>query len=806
MPKKKNDQSKTTKELIRELEELREQVVEIEETDRNRKRSEEKRIDITVRKQSEEALQESEERFRSFSAASFDGIVVLEGGKLLDVNDQFLSICGYSREELYGMRVDTLVHPEDKEFVRDHIRSGYELPYEHRLVHKDGRIIHLEVRGKQIQYKDKQCRITAIRDITEHKQTERELLLKNIVFETSIVAYSTADLKGIINQANDSFVHMWGYKRKSEVIGKPILHFIQNVKNAEVIISSLNKTGKWVGEYTAIRKDGSTFIAKANATILNDETDQKVGYQSSVQDITERKKAEQALGEREEELSLIYDSVGDVLYFLGVEPDDCFRFLSINQMFLKVTGLAKDLVVGKRIEEVIPKPSIFMVRDNYKKAIRENKTIRWEETSTYPAGEKVGRVSITPVLNEKGICKRLVGSVHDITDQKQIEEQLRQALKMEAIGTLAGGIAHDFNNMLSVIMGFTDMSIDELPADSNVRENLIQVMKSSERAKEMVQQILTFSRKSQETMSIVNTGKIIKETVKFLRSSIPTTIEIKTNVSKDPGLVFANATQINQVLMNLCTNAMHAMREDGGVLEIRLSQTDMERESLKGKDLEPGWYQQLTITDTGCGMSKELAARIFEPYFTTMANGEGTGMGLAVAHGIVKSHGGNITVYSEPGRGSTFNVFLPVMEGGEEEVSKPRIDYEAVVTGGNERILLVDDELSLVEIGKQMLEHLGYEVTSRNSSVEALEAFESNFDKFDLLVTDMTMPNMTGVKLAREIHKIRPGFPVIICTGFSERINRENYLQQGISGFVMKPMMIRDIAQVIREVLDGKRE
>jgi signal transduction histidine kinase/CheY-like chemotaxis protein len=383
--------------------------------------------------------------------------------------------------------------------------------------------------------------------------------------------------------------------------------------------------------------------------------------------------------------------------------------------------------------------------------------------------------------------------------EKKLETQLRQAQKMEAIGTLAGGIAHDFNNILSAVIGYTELALINIPKESSLQNHLQQVLKAGSRAKDLVKQILTFSRQAEQEVGPFQIKLIAKEALKLLRASLPTTIEIRQDIQSD-STVLADPTQIHQVLMNLCTNAGYAMQETGGTLEVSLTNVELDSHFTgRHSDMAPGPHLRLTVSDTGHGMTPDVLERIFDPFFTTKGPGEGTGMGLSVVHGIVKSFGGTITVYSEPGKGSTFHVYLPIAEDlkdeGETEVIEP-------LPTGNERILLIDDEQPLVDIGKQMLERLGYEVITRTSSIEALELFRAQPDRFDLVITDMTMPNMTGDKLAMEIMKIRPDVPVILCTGFSPAITEEEANAWGIQALLEKPLLRHDLAKTIRQVLD----
>ncbi len=384
-------------------------------------------------------------------------------------------------------------------------------------------------------------------------------------------------------------------------------------------------------------------------------------------------------------------------------------------------------------------------------------------------------------------------------------EQLHQAQKMEAVGTLAGGIAHDFNNILAAILGYAELANFDIAEDSRTKYNLQQSIKATHRARDLVQQILAFSRQARQERKPLDIKPLIKEGLKFLRASLPATIEIRQNMEEDPGTIEADPTQVYQVLMNLCTNAAHAMDEKGGVLEVSLGKADMDGEaSAAPAGMEPGPYLRLRVSDTGHGMPPEILKRIFDPYFTTKEVGKGTGLGLAVVHGIVKSYGGGITVSSEMGKGSTFDIYFPRVQAMGRASEAERA--EPLPFGGHERVLFVDDEKAIVEIGHSMLKYLGYEVEVRTSSIEALELFRAQADRFDLVITDMTMPNMTGDKLAQELLRIRPGIPIILCTGFSEYLTEEKAKALGVRELLMKPLAIRDLAQAVRRVLDYRKK
>ncbi len=386
-----------------------------------------------------------------------------------------------------------------------------------------------------------------------------------------------------------------------------------------------------------------------------------------------------------------------------------------------------------------------------------------------------------------------------IKEKAKVEFQLRQAQKMEAIGTLAGGIAHDFNNILAAIFGYTDLARIDLDNKANLKRNLEEISNAGLRARDLVQHILTFSRHADIERGPMDIVPLIKETLKFLRASMPTTVEIRQDLTADKSVIVADPTQIHQVLTNLCTNAAYAMKEKGGVLDVCLEETTLTGEVLSGhRELKPGQYLRLTVSDTGYGIPEEILARVFDPFFTTKERGEGTGMGLSVVHGIVTDMGGAISVYSEPGIGTTFHLFLPIynQECPDTSASVP------VARKGSGTILFVDDDEKVVNAGHGILEKLGYRVISTTSSEEALKMFTERPGYFDLVLTDMTMPRLTGIDLSREILAARPDIPVVLCTGYSAGITWEKVREIGIRNLVMKPMIASELAEVIYSTLN----
>jgi len=388
--------------------------------------------------------------------------------------------------------------------------------------------------------------------------------------------------------------------------------------------------------------------------------------------------------------------------------------------------------------------------------------------------------------------------VEKLQAQAVMESRLAQSQRLEAIGTLAGGIAHDFNNILMAIIGYAELTRLK-NRDEKVGEYLQSVLAAAARATDLVKQILTFSRMTRQEARPVQVSLIVKEVLKLLRASIPSTIEIRPEIVSE-AVVLADPTDIHRILVNLCTNAAIAMREHGGILEVGLETVAVDAAfRLAHTDLACGSYLRLSVRDTGCGMTPEVKARVFDPFFTTHKDDGGTGMGLSVVHGIVKSLYGMVSVESEPGEGTTFSVLLPVAQ----PVDEPAVARETATPHGNERILFVDDEPSIVAFSRELLGSLGYRVSAYLSSTKALEAFAAAPGAYDLVITDMTMPELTGEALAGKLRELRPDVPVILCTGFSERMNAEKARRLGVNGFLEKPYTASQIAMVLRAVLGG---
>jgi PAS domain S-box-containing protein len=650
------------------------------------------------------------------------------------------------------------------------------------------------------------------------KQAEEALRESKEVLRATIE--STADGILVVNEkgqvicTNERFVQLWRIpeelikQRKDNTLLDFVLDQLKEPKAFLSKVQALYKTSD--EDFDVLKfKDGRVFERFSSPLIRDGEI---AGRVWSFRDITDRRRAEEALRDSEEKFKFLAEKMADIIWTVNRN----FQTTYVSPSIEKILGFTPEERKRQTLEEMITPGSLNKVQMMFLEELRRDEAgnadpdrlVTIEVEYYRKDGSTVWMEnSVKAVRNNSGAIDGLYGVSRDITERKIAEEekarlqaQLQQVQKMESMGTLAGGIAHDFNNILGIIVGNTELAMDDVPEWNPARRNLEEIRTASIRARDVVKQILAFSRKTPQKMKPVRIIPIIKESLKFLRSSIPTTIEIHQNISSESDTVLTDPTQINQVLINLCTNAVHAMGEKGGVLEVSLEDIELDAgSSMDYYDLSSGKYVRLTVNDTGHGIEPKILKRIFDPYFTTKGVGEGSGMGLSVVHGIVKRYGGGISVSSEPGKGTIFHVLFPCIEDEPE----PKVEIAAEIPRGNERILFVDDEKAMIDAIQPMIERLGYKVTARTSSIEGLEAFRANPDRFDLVITDFTMPNMTGMELANELFKLRSEIPIILCTGYSDHINEEKAKRNGIRAFVMKPVVLDEIANTIRKVLQA---
>ena len=519
----------------------------------------------------------------------------------------------------------------------------------------------------------------------------------------------------------------------------------------------------------------------------------------------ELKESEDMLKEKSDFLDKVIESAALSTWI----SDEKGTVIRANPACLAFFGATEDEVIGKYnlFQDIVIEKHGFMpeIQDVFEKGKPASIIIDYDfkavdHVHVKNATHNTINSIFTPIKDGSGKVSNVIVQTIDLTDIKRMEKELMQSHKMESIGNLAGGIAHDFNNILASILGFSELALDEVEKGSAIEDDLLEIYAGGQRAKEIVKQILAFARQSDAELKPIRVDTIIIEALKLIRPSTPTTIEIRKEIDSF-SLVMGNATQIHQIIINLCTNAAHAMQDNGGIMEVSLKDTFItERTENIPADLRKGKYIELVISDTGGGIPPEHIDSIFDPYFTTKKTGEGTGMGLAMVRGILDSYGGTIMVESDPSIKTVFTIYFPVTSNLEQTNGS---GTDEALAGGSESILLVDDEPALTRMGSRILEKIGYTVISRTNSLEALELFRAEPDRFALVITDMTMPHITGDKFAIELKRIREDIPVILCTGYSNKISAEIALEIGIDAFTYKPFSKADLASTVREVLDN---
>ena len=770
-------------------------------------------IDITSLKQAQERLQESETRFQMlFREAPISYQSLDKDGCLLDVNRQWLEMMGYRREEVIGHWFGEYMPAENISLFEQgfhHFKETGEVHgVEFELVRKNGEMIRVLLDGRIRRDSQGNGLMThcTLYDVTERHRADRSLResesrFRSLVEDIPDIAVQGFDLERRVIFWNRASEKVFGYSRE-EAAGQRLEDLILPEEGKDSFIEAV---GQWVergipmsaAEATLCHKDGSEKTVYSNHIMYQTSKGEKEIY-SLVVDLSERRQAQDEL----KRLATAIEQASEMVVITGV--DGTIQYT--NPAFERITGYTRGEALGGNPRMLKSGRHTREFYENLWMTIRSG--VVWSGRIHNKRKDETmyeEEVTISPVRGQSGEIVNFVAVMRDVTHEASLENQLRHSQKMQAIGQLAGGIAHDFNNILSGIIGYTDLVIHELPRETRVQEHLAQVMKAGRRATDLVKQILMVSRQTDQTMKPLNLQLLVKEALKLMRGTLPATIDIQTHFDMDCPPVMADPSQIHQVIINLCTNAYHAMRENGGRLDVRLVVKELDRTTTVGSvDLPGGRYAQLLVRDDGHGMDTATLARIFEPYFTTKGLGEGTGLGLATVHGIVRSHKGAIAVGSQVGVGSSFEVLIPLCNQSPQSTQSIR-QLESAVEG-HERVMLIDDEETIVDLGKMALERLGYHVTANVSSVEALEIFRLNPDGYDLVVTDLAMPHLTGIDLSAVLMKIRPSIPIFLCTGFSEVINEVMAKEMGIREFVMKPIIPRELAGAIRRVLDGKSQ
>ena len=782
--------------------------------------------DITGWKETESALKTSEKRYRDIFENVSDFLYVHDlNGRIIETNLAVKHEYGYTKEDFATYTIRDLIPDRFRHQFDDYLKRVTRNGKDEGIMHiqtKDGEIRSIEYKNSLVY--DAHGTAIAVRgssrDITEREKTvaalreseERYRLLEesarsmiwSLDIDTLRYSYLSPSIKNLLGYTVD------------EAMSLPLDTFFQPETFHDLISALKRKISyergdshidpQWQDTYEVeqIRKDGLKIWTLLYATFLRDKNGRPTHILGVTRDITSRKHAENALKESEERFRQMADAIPVVFWM--VSPDRT-RVVYVSPAYEKICGYTCEtlyVLPSLWFETIHPedreqvKNLVFSQKDqvmDYEyRIVRPDGSIRWIHDKT------------SPILDERGKIILLTGIMEDITDKKKSEEErrlyearLNRAQKMEAIGTLAGGIAHDFNNILSSIIGYTELSLDDAPKATTLYSYLEEVLKAGDRARDLVRQILMFSRQVEMERRPVRLGLIIKEALKLLRSSIPSTIRIDQDIEKTIDYVYADPTQIHQVIMNLCTNAYQSMIDTGGVMQVSLKHTDISEEfSASQPHLGEGPHLKLSVHDTGCGMESSILERIFDPFFTTREKGSGTGLGLSTVHGIVTELGGAVIVSSTPGKGSTFDVYLPRCEPDIHDTSHPGTD---IPRGDGETILFVDDEVAILHVGKTMLEQLGYEVSTASSGTEALKLFTSDPTRYDLVITDQYMPNMTGTQLVSEILQSRPELPVILISGYSETIAEESSTAHGISWWIEKPFSRNTIGEAVFKAL-----
>jgi PAS domain S-box-containing protein len=702
-----------------------------------------------------------------------------------------------------------LIHPQDQERVAEEtltaIKRQTRLNLEYRIITRDGLVRWIRDKASPVTGEDSTKRFEGfLEDITDSINSEQAIKTASKRWQDTFNAMSEAlaimDKDCRIIQSNQALRTLVG-KTEKEIVGLNCWEIIHGsssrIKHCPCALVKESRQRE-----TALIEYGARRFEVAIDPQL-DESGEITGYIHIMSDITEREKADRTLREARQTFITILDSIDATIY---VADMDTHEVLFMNRHMKETFG---GDFTGQRCWHAVR---------NQRGPCSDCTNAKLIDDQGQPTGACVweGRNEITRrwYLKYDRAIRWIDGRlVHlqvatDITQLKQFEQerhrteaQLRQAQKMEAIGTLAGGIAHDFNNILSAILGYSELALDDALNERASVPYIRQIIKAGGRARDLVQQILTFSRQTETEAKPIQVKPIVKEALKLLRASLPSTIEICSNIQSE-AIVEADPIQIHQVIMNLCTNAGHAMRDTGGTLTVTLADEALDRSFTQHfHAMAPGEHLKLEVRDTGSGIAPEHMDKIFDPYFTTKEKGEGTGMGLAVVQGIVQSCNGSVTVETPGDGGVSFKIYLPVIHTDEPIQAK----LDVVVPGGTERILFIDDEPPLAELTKQLLERFGYQVTIRTSSIEALELFKSHPKDFDLVITDMTMPNMTGDQLALKLMSIRPETPVMICTGYSEKITNELLERVNIKALILKPIIRNELLISVRSILDDAK-
>ena len=619
-----------------------------------------------------------------------------------------------------------------------------------------------------------------------------------MLFENAPVGQALMTTDRDLIDVNPAYSRILGYTTE-EILRRNTTEFtpIKYAKSDDIQMNRLRQTGRF-GPYEKefLNKSGKAIPVRVSGHLMRRDNQDLIWVVT--EDITQQKKAAEALRRSEEKFRDFAESTSDWFW----EMDADLRFTTLSARYQEITRLDPAMILGKRRDEIPHLRSVNGNLDEHLKRLKARQSFK-DFTLEVPRPDGsifYSRISGKPIFDDKGVFSGYRGTGTDVTnivlaeaEREKLEIQLRQSQRLETVGTLAGGIAHDFNNLLMPILGYTDIMLKQLPEDNPMHGKLTRIGSAADRAKNLVQQILTFSRRGEQSRKPLDLKPIIEETLNLIRSTVPATVRIDAEIGDDCGPVFADATQMHQMLMNLYTNAAQAMLQSGGAIKVSLSPAKPPSADFPSPAL------LLTVSDTGPGMDAATLERIFDPFFSTKKKSGGTGLGLATVHGIVSSHGGQIDAESRPGNGATFKIYFPMLETAvEEEAAIPTTKSESK---GGEHILFVDDEHENTLLAQDMLSELGFRVTTFSDSTEALAYFKKHPKDVDLVITDQSMPVMTGEQLSRQMLAIRADIPIIMITGYSTTMTEDIAHEMGIKSFLLKPLSMLRIEKAINDVL-----